>query len=401
MPPCLCGASRNGSLASGLFTRAQGSFTGGASETAQARTVRIPGTFSNYAAAVASTSAGVSRVFQVRKTAANANGVMNLPDGSGNAATYDNTHTDHYSTADTIDWTWTNSSNNMSPLFIKQVYTADAGHSNYSECSAFTGAALGAGVSTGFVPLGGPVNNTESNVQWTMRTAGTVNNLLLSVNAAGSTAFVARLRKNGANGNSNVTASSGLTGTFEDNTNTDTYTFGDLLDYSIVMSSVGGVSIGSYITFNNTYSEVITGGLPVSTGIISQSTMFYSPIGQNALPQASETPSQVQHGFQVSASNFRTRLLANAVLGGIVINVRKNGANANQTLSISSGVTGTFEDTSHVDTFLAADNVTYGFVVSTTGGGGFQHAGIGMTEINDVPIHNNPITRPQLQGWNW
>jgi hypothetical protein len=114
--------------------------------------------------------------------------------------------------------------------------------------------------------------------------------------------------------------------------------------------------------------------------------------------------SQLQGGFGFSLTEVDAQLKVRSI-GGTLTNLyvyvqqsstttltvtsRKNGANGNLTVSVASGATGAFQDTTHSDSFAAGDLLDAQEVVS---GGGIEIAMIAW-QVN--PASPSPASAPR------
>lgn len=85
--------------------------------------------------------------------------------------------------------------------------------------------------------------------------------------------------------------------------------------------------------------------------------------------EAEEAREQYTVRSPITLSKLRVGVGENTCDGTTNVTVRKNGANATQTVTIPAGTTGIFQDTTHSDSFAAGDNVSIQIVNSgsTTG----------------------------------
>lgn len=343
MAKVLCGGISNASDAAN-FALPFGPMETNATETLVRLNVRTAGTFSKLGGSV--DGAGTGRTGQVRKNAANGAQLLTFTNSTANIQ-YDNSNTDSYAVNDTFCVKWASSVN---PLFYwyKIVFEADTGKVGFFKTEGW-----GAN-GTFFLPLnGGPTQATETNAQCTMRSAGTIAKMCMYVTVGFGTSVSMRIRKNGANGNQTVSTAS-LTGQFEDTTNTDTFVSGDEINYT--MTGSGGIGAeafaGCQVTYTSDEYEVI--GCFDNATSVSGSDRFIGIFGGAA--QATESLVKLRHGFGISATRLRA-FVRTAWTGAGTLALRKNGADANNTIALASGTTGQFEDTTHSDSFADTDDM--------------------------------------------
>jgi hypothetical protein len=371
----------------------------GSNETNAAVPLRVAGTFSNLGVSIDNTGSG--RVAQFRKNGANGNQVVSLPNTTA-VIQYDITHTDHLNVADTwdVNLSSTGSAAPLSP-FIGVVFTADSGHAAPYGCSTFSTTMA----NPQFLPCtgGGDFHDsTEANCQTLMRTSGTFKNMLIicTTNNSGVTTTVTS-RKNGANGNQSTTIAGGATGQFEDTTHSDSFVSGDKLNASItgVPAAATMAIMGcSTIVFTGTAGEISTAPLGLdNTFGFNASDNFWAYCG-GALSfnvATSEGQYQQKHFYSGIASHMRQNVTSNDFTGTLTVALRKNGADANQSVAIGTTLTGWFEDTTHTDSFLGTDLMNYvvrGGVSSTSG------ATLACTMMTESPPI--PPTVPQVLSYN-
>jgi len=103
-------------------------------------------------------------------------------------------------------------------------------------------------------------------------------------------------------------------------------------------------------------------GLVVGQAISSASTQFH-PVGNG--PFNASATSTVEASYQVihrtagTFSNLSIRVKTNTYATTLAFQLRKNAVNGNSVATISVGGTGVFEDTTHTDTIVAGDKMTY------------------------------------------
>ena len=92
------------------------------------------------------------------------------------------------------------------------------------------------------------------------------------------------------------------------------------------------------------------------TSMISGSTSYYIPLG-NVCNNNLTTESQVQSTERASAtySKLYALIQANSRTTASTLRFRKNGANGNQSASITASTTGTFQDATNTDSVVATD----------------------------------------------
>lgn len=244
-----------------------------------------------------------------------------------------------------------------------------------------------ASATTYYSLTGRPVlNATEATRQAPIRRAGTFSkfSIKITVNSF-TTTSTARLRINGANGNQSVSITNGVTGIFQDNSNSDTISSGDLLNYSIAAGSGGTLTFTIFsilyeATGNASYFLMNNG----STGFTANSTTRYQSVGDDGLQITETTESDVQTRVRVAGThkNLYVYINSNARITTTTLRSRKNSGNGNMSISITSGSTGLFEDTTNSDTLASGDLINYSLTTST-GGGSIAFRIIGSEFLSD------------------
>lgn len=334
-----------------------------------ARVARVPGTFSRLS--VNFDANGTARSVQFRKNSADATLVVSPADSTATTTT-DTTHFVAVANGDTFDLKFVGTAPAFSCNVLGVNFSANSGHAGYiaSTANAYSTTAFSGMFS-------GSTSATEANIQAKMRTAGTVKGGQAAVNVASSATATMTNRINGANGAIAVSISAGVTGIFEDNTNTATFVVGDLLNWNI--TNVGttltmqALSVIQYSSPKNEVSMLINPGITFST-----STQYLPIVGSAIAITATEGNAQIAHGFKVKATKMRAYVSVNNFGSTMTCKIRKNGGDGNQSLAITAAGTGWFEDASNVDTFDPTDLVNY----SVSGGtsGSCTCAGIMITE---------------------
>ena len=213
---------------------------------------------------------------------------------------------------------------------------------------------------------------TEANRQVIWRHNATLSGLgcAIPTNSINETSTV-RIRINGANGNQVVSVAGLATGHFEDTTNSDSVTAGDKISLSCVTGATGTTFKVSNVSFNSAAASNtvrILGCNPVS-GLNTDSVTRYIPIAGNPTPSATES-ADLKFNFKNACTlkHLQVNVQANSRNGTTTFRLRKNGADGNQTVSVSALATGWFEDTSNTDSISVNDDVNFS-ATTVTGGG--------------------------------
>lgn len=256
--------------------------------------------------------------------------------------------------------------------------------------------ALGAGTTAGasathYKSLSGlgSTQTTESREQFKVKIAGTYKNLFVNIDTNTSTKTTTfRFRKNGANGNMNVAVAAGLTGIFEDTSNTDTVAVDDLVN-TIATTLSGATGLITYgnvgVSFVGTAAKYhLICATHDGTSLNSNQTGYAAIAGALALISSTENDCKALAGIGAVLSNLEVRVITNTITASTTVRTRKNNANGAQTLTIGAGLTGVFEDTSNTDSVVATDYVNYQIVTPSPGGTAIR--------LNDFGVLVTPTT---------
>lgn len=202
---------------------------------------------------------------------------------------------------------------------------------------------------------------TEANCQLKFRGAGTLQNARIYVAAnTWNSAATARTRISGANGNSSISVTASTTGTFADTTHTDSLADGNLWNGSFTLAGSGSMNIGAYTAELVITGQAFTmfGASNASTGTYSTSsaTTYDALMGQSPGAGVSNEALIESFGLEnATLSNIQFLISTNGNANAATGRSRKNTANGNQSVSITAGVTGLYEDTTHTDSIVATD----------------------------------------------
>jgi hypothetical protein len=338
---------------SGTFSPPFGQGLNNAVESQVARPVRHAGTFSGFEISIDAN--GTSRSANLRKNGANSNVGIAFADGT--SGRFFDTKSDHFAATDTCDYEWVVTGTAYAIGTYSVRFIADVGTSIlYS--SNFAG---NTGTGPFFAALGqGWISGAETSSKFLVRAPGIFSNLINNVtanSAAANNVFISR--KNGANGNQTITVTAGTTGVFEDTTHSDSLASGDTIGFENIATT--SATIDGYYGFvcahTGTTSELV-GGNPA---LAFNASGFFTAILLNELggPTATESNASTPLLIDGKLSNMRNNIFSNTMTGTYTFNFRKNSASGNQLLTVAATTTGTFEDTTHTDTFGTRDLLNY------------------------------------------
>lgn len=224
-------------------------------------------------------------------------------------------------------------------------------------------------------------NTTETFLTCTMRGAGTLSNGFASIgtNARGTDSTF-RTRIGGSDGNIAISITASTTGVFEDTSNTDSISVGNLVNYSITTGTGSGNLVGlwgsDFIPSGTLYP--IVGGSTAGI-VVNASAVNYVAFGGDNTMIATELNVRTDVDFATTFSNLFIQISANTIVGAGTVVLRVEGSTVGNSASITGLTTGYFEDVTDSDTVSTTTNdVNY----LVTGGA----AGTSMT-VNLIGIH--------------
>lgn len=225
-----------------------------------------------------------------------------------------------------------------------------------------------------YTPLGSgthdTVNTTEAYAQIPFRTAGTLSNLHVRALAPGSGASATiKVRKNGADGNEAISIATNASGEFDDTSNTDSVTAGDLLCYSVVTNTSNYWIVGLSCLYEASSGMLSKLSTNHENGASRSSinTLYHNVDG---LLSWFSTESNLALPSSVSGTlkNFAVYTDSNSRTAATTFGSRKNLGAGNLAISIGASSTGLFEDTSNTDTISAGDKINYQSTMSSGSG---------------------------------
>ena len=206
---------------------------------------------------------------------------------------------------------------------------------------------------------GALTTTTELNVQVSCSEAATFSNLRTNCISGNSGTATYRFRDAGANGQQ-VIAFTG-TGIFEDTTNTDALTAGDLFNIGLTDTGTDqGLSwFAANIELASGHGNIHGASRPGAVVIDPPSTTRYIALGGNMDADANATEAPVAwkvRGYDIFEA-FQFRLLANARTTDTVFRNGIQGANGTGVVTVPGGVAGLFEDTGIGDAIADGDTI--------------------------------------------
>lgn len=194
-----------------------------------------------------------------------------------------------------------------------------------------------------------------------------------ALNIAGH-AFTFLSRINAADGSVSITLPATTTGIFEDTTNTDSLSSGDLFDWKITPAGGGTDATGGKILhahcLDGTNGQMFGAS---STGISADT--YFTFVGRRASGGTTEDNIEVITRSPCDFTKSWVYVASNSVSGGNPVwALRVNAATSTLSITITASTTGEFEDTAH--TVAVADGDTLNYLAQRVGtSGNYQVSG--------------------------
>lgn len=218
----------------------------------------------------------------------------------------------------------------------------------------------------GFSAVAGTETNLEK--QWVRTGSGTFSGLRANViaNSINTGSSTMKMRIDGADGNLSVSMAAGATGWFEDVTHTDTVATGHQVNYKITGSGASGtIQVRrACVEWDSTFQWFRSTG---STGALSLSPR-YCGLNDSGKPQSTETDRQAKFRVAGTLQKGVVFVSANSRDGSVTFVSRKNAADGNISISVTSTSTGEFEDTTHSDSIASTDLANWKVTIGGTTG---------------------------------
>jgi hypothetical protein len=208
----------------------------------------------------------------------------------------------------------------------------------------------------------------ENRRQIPTRSTGTYSKLLVRITANSSSGNITvRSRKNGANGNLNLTISAGFTGVIEDIVNSDAVAAGDLYCLQYVATGTTGTLTFSVISLvfdatTNCVSKLVAEGYTIATASV---THYLPASGDRSGTTTSEAATQNQVKRAGLAKNLYLFIISNARTTDTVFTLRKNAVDTGIKVTVGPGVVGPIEDTTHTVSVAANDKLNWALTSGT------------------------------------
>jgi hypothetical protein len=333
---------------------------------------RSAGTLSGLYVRVIAAATGNS-VVRSRKNQANGNQTVTLT--SLTTGVYeDTTNNDTIASGDSfsVQWDPTGSSGTATFTIISEIFDSTGDIVTFQVMGNSITSLSAASTTYFHTPQGRTQSTftTEANTKYRVREAGTYKNLavFLSSNARTSNT-VWRSRKNGANGNLTLTFGSTVTGWLEDTTNVDTVAIGD--DYNMSIANGTGITTYNYKVCKLEFTNTAGNCLILSSGAltaITDATTVNLQVGGDVTTTTTENNSKTKMRYAPTASELIILVTANTINASSTLKSRKNGANGNLTVTITTTAIGLFNDTTNVDVLAATDEYNFQYIATSVAG---------------------------------
>jgi hypothetical protein len=335
---------------------------------------RTAGTISNVYVRVTANSNAGSVTFRTRKNAANGNASITIA-ASATGTFEDTSNTDTVAAGDKMCYQSTigGATGTMNYSLLSCIFDAST---NYISRLACDGSNLTSASTTSYFPLSGQttgVTSVEANAQHKIKKAGTFKNLCISITSnARTTDTVFTLRLNGADTALTVTVAGGAAGFTEDTSNTVSVAVDDLLDFKTVTSTGTGTLVldNLVVSYESTtrHGFIDAGALGASGElVVNANTTNYAIPGGETRVYTTEAEAKLKPRMRINSSFLSIAVGANTVSATSTFNLRVNGADVTQTLSIGANTTGYFHDITHTDMITATDEFDYQLITGATG----------------------------------
>lgn len=228
--------------------------------------------------------------------------------------------------------------------------------------------------STRYTSFGGQLRFAvaETAAETPVRDAGTVNNLYSYVptNTATVTSTLT-LRVSLADSALTVSYTADQTGIKEDTSNSVTVAATDELDWEVTVPTEAGSNSIAFSVISGQFNPTTSTNcisFMVAEGLLSYTTAsatnFFCANGQLDTT-STEAQAKLRIKGSFTATNFYTHVDSNARTTDTTFTTRKNGGTGGQTLTYTSGQTGSKEDTSGSDTLVDGDDYNYAITTGT------------------------------------
>ncbi len=331
--------------------------------------VRTAGVFSNlYVNCPVNTNAS-NGTWRFRVNGANGNQIVTiLANTTGDFV--DNLNTDSVSAGDLVDATAATNIDTTNEISILSVsFAANSNTVGRFGSFSVTPFGISSASTTLFYQFFGPSGvATESQVQIQFNHACVLQQLQIVCTTKGrSKADTVTLRKNAANGNLTVSVTG--TGTFEDNTHTDSIAANDKVDFSITTGSGSGADNFRLVAMEQSSTDSTFHSFPFGPNAGFGQT-GYSAFGGQLSSQlgSADAVTKTEMLFAGTLQGLSFNVLTNTVNGTTTYTLNKNSIGTSVTASAGASATGFFQDTTHSASVVVGDHVNFLMTVGGSSG---------------------------------
>lgn len=327
----------------------------------------IAGTLSKLSCQVASNARSTTTTVRTRVNGSN--GAQSIAITTGATGFFiDSSNTDSISAGDDVNLSLTTSTGGGAIVF-DSFWCAFEASSGFGSFHMSTISSIGPTFSTASSSfynsisggIGAAFSTTENDKAVTVRTSGSFRRMFCTVNSnARGTTTIVSFRKNNADGNQTISITAAATGTFEDATNSDSVTSGNTVNFRVLTGSGAG-AIG-FIRFGVTYDggdnqhDIFALMNATVQRIASSTDVFPIFMGRLDVGNTTEANGKIRIPFDARLDRFRVKVFSCST-NNITFKLRKNGADGNQSVLVTTGGAGLFEDSTNVDDVVAGDDI--------------------------------------------
>lgn len=243
---------------------------------------------------------------------------------------------------------------------------------------------------------------TEAHSQSVIGTAATIRYLHCRASSNTlDTGSTVTLRKNGGAGSSTVSIAATTTGNFQDNTNSDSISIGDLVCYEIVTGGSGAQSMNlilmaiDVITTNGKFILTST-----SAGGSNPSVSTFYPLSGYSLSDTTATDYRFDANRNLTASYGYAYVSANSTSANGTLILRKTGVDTTLSISLTSGTTGLFQDTSHTPVLLSTEELNWSYTRGSANSITFRVMGLTLHDDSELTVtldvDTKVVSRPSV-----
>ena len=218
-----------------------------------------------------------------------------------------------------------------------------------------------------YAPIGGRLHGpatadmaaTETDVQYTLRRTTTYSNARVFVSINGlDGATLWRFRVDLGNGAQSISIGAGLTGAFEDTTNSDVVAAGSEIDYNIdtTASTVSNIAVTLAQVKHTSTGREMAAAAPRPNAFVADG---YFVAESDMSAQATESNTQIAARAAFTARNLMVNVTAHAAGAASDIFLRVDTANSALTVNVPASTTGIIEDTTNQVSIAVGDLYNY------------------------------------------